>query len=596
VLDHRVYRAAFLPALVAVFVLAFSLSDPPRPATTDQPPLAFDAQRAFGVGAKPVRNSLQELGATFPDRRPGSAGDAGLADRVADYFESTGFVGASRVKRQTYSAETIDGDLDLENVIATREGLSSHTIAVIAHRDAVGGPALAELSGTAALMELGRLFADRDLAKSVMLASVSGGSGGFDGAREALSAAPGPIDAVFVLGDLAGTRARRPFVVPFGSGSAPAPYGLERTVQVALRAELGTNVGRVRGVVQAIRRAVPLSLSEQGAVNGAGAPGVLISSSGERPAAADAPIKFARFAGFGRGTLRALTATLDAEGADPFPDNSGIVVLKRELPTWAVRLVVLAFLLPALLTAFDAFFRVRRRGMRMGAWSLWVASFALPFLVAWGWARGLGLTGAIDTLPAPSVGVPPLESAGWAGMGSVIVVGLGVAFGIRPLMLRGLGRIGDASAGAAAAAIGLLLSLLCLVVWLLNPFAAAVLLPAAHAWLLVCAPERRPPRTVALAALAIGLALPLVVGLYYAQAWDAGTWTAFGLIAGGSLGVGAALSVSAFAALLCATIAVLRARRRLSEPAQEDEHLTTRGPRSYAGPGSLGGTESALRR
>ena len=30
-LDHRVYRAAFLPALVAVFVLAFSLTDPPKP-------------------------------------------------------------------------------------------------------------------------------------------------------------------------------------------------------------------------------------------------------------------------------------------------------------------------------------------------------------------------------------------------------------------------------------------------------------------------------------------------------------------------------------------------------------------------------------
>src|SRR4051812_26546243 len=109
VLDHRVYRAALLPAVVALFVLAFSLTDPPRPATTTQPPLAFDAQRAFGTGARPPRNSLRELGATFPDRRPGSPGDTGLADRVAEYLTSTGF--ASQVRRQTVGAETIDGDV-----------------------------------------------------------------------------------------------------------------------------------------------------------------------------------------------------------------------------------------------------------------------------------------------------------------------------------------------------------------------------------------------------------------------------------------------------------------------------------------------------
>jgi hypothetical protein len=48
-------------------------------------------------------------------------------------------------------------------------------------------------------------------------------------------------------------------------------------------------------------------------------------------------------------------------------------------------------------------------------------------------------------------------------------------------------------------------------------------------------------------------------------------------------------------ACLAALIAIMRARRRVAANA-EPEQLRTRGPVSYAGPGSLGGTESALRR
>src|SRR5919206_5359844 len=84
VLDVRVYRAAFLPALVAVFVAAFSLADRPPPSLSPLAADAFDATVAFGEQAKrPPRNSLAELAARFPDRAPGSGGDAALADRVA---------------------------------------------------------------------------------------------------------------------------------------------------------------------------------------------------------------------------------------------------------------------------------------------------------------------------------------------------------------------------------------------------------------------------------------------------------------------------------------------------------------------------------
>ncbi len=595
VLDHRVYRAAFLPALVALFVVAFSLSDPSKPRTTRLPPLAFDAGRAFA--------SLRELARTFPDRRPGSPGDSGLAGRVAAYFESTGFAKASGVQRRRFAAETVDGATELENVVAVRQGLSNHTVVVLAHRDAVRGPAAAELSGTAAVMELARLLADRDLAKTVVLASVSGGSGGFAGAQQLAQTVPGPVDAVFVLGDVAGTTQRRPFVVPWSDGGSQAPYGLERTAQVALRSELDADPGRVRAAVQAIRRALPLTLGEQGIVNAGGLPAVLISNSGERRPAPDEPIRQRRFAGFGRATLRALTATLDAHASGPLWQGDGVVALRRLVPTWAVRLLVLTLLLPALITAFDAYFRVHRRGLPMGAWTLWTLSFALPFGVAWGWTRLLDGVDAVVALRAPvAAGALPITAAGWLSMASVAVVAAGTAFGLRPLLVRRLSlraRPFDVASGAGAAATGLMLSALVLAVWVVNPYAAAVLLPAAHAWLLVSAPERRLPRAVAIAAVTAGLVLPLGIVAYYAHAWGLGVadglWSAFGLVSGGTLGIAAALTSSLFAAGLCATIAVLRARRRVQASAPE-EHVRTRGPRGYAGPGSLGGTESALRR
>src|SRR4051794_2246003 len=136
VLDHRVYRAAFVPALVALFVVAFSLADPAKPRTTRLAPDAFQVSRAFGAIDPPPAGSLRELAQRFPSRRPGSPGDEGLAARVARTFRSAGFAGPAAIRRDRFSARTIAGTTDLEDVIATRQGISSRAIVVIAHRDA----------------------------------------------------------------------------------------------------------------------------------------------------------------------------------------------------------------------------------------------------------------------------------------------------------------------------------------------------------------------------------------------------------------------------------------------------------------------------
>ncbi|MCW2968731.1 MAG: hypothetical protein JWM71_2503, partial [Solirubrobacteraceae bacterium] len=169
VLDPRLYRAAFVPLLFALVIAAFSLVDRSRPIQTTLAPDAFDGAHAFAT--------LQGLAAQDPVRRPGDAGDQRLARVVEKAFRSafcprTGAArGCSAVSVRDISGRTIDGKRDLETVMATRLGNPGPGVVVVAHRDAAGTGAQAELSGTAALLELARVFAGRSTRRTLTLVS-----------------------------------------------------------------------------------------------------------------------------------------------------------------------------------------------------------------------------------------------------------------------------------------------------------------------------------------------------------------------------------------------------------------------------------------
>jgi hypothetical protein len=198
-LDLRVYRAAFAPAVLAAVITAFSLGSPPRAATTTLAPDAFQGSRAFA--------SLRELAESYPARRPGSPGDEALARDVAAEMRSTGL----QVSSERFNARTIDGERHLTNVVGVRPGsLTSRRIVVIASRDAAARGSDAQLSGTAGLLELARVYGGRALRRTLVLVSTSGGSGGNAGAREFARHPGGPVDAVLVLGDMAGPPSAGP--------------------------------------------------------------------------------------------------------------------------------------------------------------------------------------------------------------------------------------------------------------------------------------------------------------------------------------------------------------------------------------------------
>jgi hypothetical protein len=593
VLDVRVYRTAFLPALVALFIAAFALVDRPAPLTAPLPADAFSGEHAFGADVDPAGESLRGLQRDFPQHGPGTAGDRAMADRVARVFASpddTGGKSPFHVTRMTSQVRTGDGTAQVQTVMATRPGLSNREIVVLADRS---GPGEASLSATAGLLELARVLKTRDLTRTLQLVSTAGGTTGFGGVQAwAKANKNAPIDAVIVLGDLAGTSVHKPWVVSWPGSPRPVPLKLERTAQGALRQETKADPGGPRALGQWVRRALGVTVSGQGPLGAAGMPATLISASGERGPAAHAHVRSSRLERFGQAALRTVSAVDAAQPADSpaIKGPNGIITMRNVLPDWAVRLVIATLLLPALLAALDAFFRARRRRVPVGSPLRRLAAGAVGVLVVWLWLR---LLGAIGVIPAADGPVLPdafaRGASAYAAAGTAVLAGAGLWY-----LARRASRT-DAPTEGHAIAVGLAIVGLTAVVWVGNPYAAALLLPAAHAWPFAAGSWRW--RGIAPAALA-GLTLPLLAVLYLLVALGLNplqlAW-AGELAAAGGYGLWTALALSVVLAVLggLLRISIMRLRDTGEAPSGR---IQTRGPLSYAGPGSLGGTESALRR
>jgi hypothetical protein len=590
-LEPRLYRVAFVPVLLALLVAAFSLQDRPRPIGTTQAPEAFDEIRAD--------DTLTDLARRFPVRRPGDAADTRLAGEIAARLRQTV---PGTVQEHHFQGDTIDGKRDLVDVVATRPGIPGPPIVVVAHRDAAKPGSKAELSATAALLELARVAADGRLRRTITFISTSGGSGGFAGAREEARRLAGRADAVIVLGAVGGAKTRRPFVVSLSDGRGQAPIQLQRTVQAAVRAEVGTDAGAPRALTQWLRMAVPVTVGEQGPFLRAGQPAVLLSSSGERPPPAGDPIRDGRLRRFGRSALRVLYA-LDNFRDLAAPPRDDLVIRGKVLPGWAIRLLVGSLLLPPLLMGIDALARLRRRREPLWAWGVWTLSAGVPFLLACLFAVLLALVGLISVAPGAPIPAEGLHGGGGAIVAFVAIL-LVFALGwlvARPALLHASGaarvRKREPDAAGATVAVGLTTVVVAAALWVGNPYAAALVVPAAHLWFWALTPDLRLPRPASLALVALALAPLLVVALVDARAFGLdlphGVWFWTLLVAGGHVPIGSWVLWSLLWG--CAVAAGLVAIRRRRPRDDEPDEVTVRGPVTYAGPGSLGGTGSALR-
>jgi hypothetical protein len=308
-----------------------------------------------------------------------------------------------------------------------------------------------------------------------------------------------------------------------------------------------------------------------------------------------------RLGDMGRAALRSISA-LDARAPSQRHPRAEVYVARKIVPGWAVRLVVGALIFPVLIAAVDGLARARRRRHPVGMWLTWVLTGAVPFAAALGFAFFLRLVGLTPSLP-PAAAPPsavPVEGAALGVLGAVALVFAVGWLALRPVALHLASVRGDRSSPGAAAALTLVLVGVTVAVWAFNPFAAALLLPALHAWLLVTAPELPMRRPAALGVVALTLLPGALVTLYYMLALGIGPlklpWYALTLAVGGQVGLPALLAWCVLLGCLVSVVAIVRARDPRRPTDADDERPAIRGPLTYAGPGSLGGTESALRR
>jgi hypothetical protein len=602
-IEPRIYRAAFVPALFAVVLVMFSLESRPRPLPQGlAADVLFDGEQA-AVEAR-------EIAADQPDRTAGSRGDEATAGVVRRAFADSGF--AVELQRFEHHGR------ELMNVIGRRAGRSRRQILVIAARDAAGVPdAAGSAADTAALNEVARVFAGRPSRKTLVLASVDGSALGDAGVTRLLAESDGPelVDGVLVVSGLGVGGEAKPTVVPWGNDTTRAGIGLQRTVADSIRQELGPPAAGASPAGQLARLAFPLGIGGQG---------VLLADGELSDTAAGEPVDEERLGGLGRATLRSITA-LDLGPAPERGPRTYVTVMSQVMPGWVLAVLAATLILPAVAASIDAFARARRRRASVRQWLLWIAAGVLPFLIGLGLAELLALVNATPEPPPSPVapGLYPLDAAAVATLGVVAAAVASSWVALRHFAgptgrkldaaagsgaratgsnaTAGLGGAIDAAGAASGAgvAVALVLSAAAVALWLIDPFAALVAVPAVHLWMLATVVDPPPRRRVRIGLVAGGLVLPALLAIYelFVLGVDplSGAWYLLLLVLGGQLGLVEVVVGATFVAVFGSVLAIVR--RSTPAPGGVDPVApTTRGPLSYAGPGSLGGTDSALRR
>jgi hypothetical protein len=588
-IDIRIYRAFSVLTLLTLVVVMFSLQERPSALTSTLAPDAFDARGAYGT--------LGEITERYPDRRPGSEADRALGTMAESRLKDLGY----ETSRDQFSAEADDESVPMENVTGVLSGPSDRQVVVLAHRDSSERPGGSSAASTAVLLELARAVAAVRHSKTFLFASIDGGEADSAGSRRFAShyAEKGKVEAVLVLDDLAAAHLRRPYLVPWSTNSRRGSLQLLRTADAALERELGTGGGSQSAFGQFVRQAWPLTLREQGPLVSAGLDAVTMTARGEVPRSAGSDsldgISRVFLLGFGKAALSTVLALDSAPRLERSP--SGYVVLGRQLlPKWAVSLLVLGLLIPPFAAAVDGFARARRRGHPILHWIRWTLAAGVPFLVVSVAAQALQL---VEWLPdTSSAALAPVTRSSFAeaapAVGALALLFALSWWVVRRRLAGGEVKLGKPDAPEAAVALTLVLSVGLLLVWSGNPFAALLLIPVLHLCLLTALPEGPNRRLLLAGTVAAALLLPAIVLLYYGTRLDMGldpTRYVLLLIAGEGSVWGVMLrSLVAGSLVLAVFIALAR-----TEPERPTE-ITVRGPSTYAGPGSLGGTRSALRR
>ncbi|HXV52956.1 MAG TPA: hypothetical protein VD765_06980 [Solirubrobacterales bacterium] len=563
-IDLRLYRLSFIPALLAVVIAMFSLEGVPDALQPVDPPTTFEGDRAAGVA--------RQIASAAPDRTPGSAGDEAIADLVRSRFDE---VPAGAVSEQTLEG-THDGEqVALRNVLLTLPGEAGETIVVTAGRDSArGAGAATSAAATGILVELANALRVSH-EKTYVLASTSGSSVGADGIRALIDNLPerDSIEAVIVISQPGAEDRRPPYVVATSDAETSPNAQLVRTAEGTVGIQAAATTPTEGAFTQLARLAVPSGIGDQAPLIGDGIDAVAISSAGERPLAGEQAeaLSGASVDQFGRAIQSAVDALDDAVEAPVHGPGAYLELGENLLPGWALALLAATLILPALVAAVDACARAARRELGIGTAFAWGAARSLPLIGGLAALYALALVGAIPRPPFPFD--PGLYELGARAVISFVIMLAAVAatawFLRSPLAARRAPEVAPSALGALAA-------LSCALIWLVNPYLALFAAPAAHVWVLASSDRLRGPLPVS-AGAALACVLPVAALLAVAEALGLGIdapWTFTLMVADGQIGLLTMVAAAFLAGTLIALVALAFRRRGSRAPADAQESST----------------------
>lgn len=428
-IDLRIWRTALLAAPLALVVAMFSLQDGPKPLQPELPPDSFDSQAATTLAA--------DLSAQFPDPKPGSEADAGMADVVSARFQA---IPSAEVAEQRFDASIEGEDVELRNLLVTLPGQSERQIALIAQRDAADGSGAATSTvSTAALLEIAAGFSGASHEKTLVFVSTDGGSAGALGARRFVSdySERDLLDAAIVLSQPAAPAPAPPFVIPWSTGPQSTGAALAETANVTLSEQAEEPAGDPGPVTELLRLAIPSGLGDQGPLIEAGLDSVRVSSAGELPLPPelDRPdeVNPRTLGSFGRATLSLILALDAADGPIEHGPDAYVGLAGNLLPGWALAMMALVLLAPLGIASVAAIAAAASplQAARAVSWVLLrAAPFALGLLTVYLFA----FVGLIASPEFPFY--PPAEGLGTGG--TIGVVMAFAVFGAATFLLRPL--------------------------------------------------------------------------------------------------------------------------------------------------------------
>lgn len=587
--DPRIYRAAFLPAVAAFVVLMFSLA--PVPGGLEQPIAlpTFD-----GNSAARTARSIAE---SAPERQPGSEGDRAIADLVEERF---GEIEGGNVTTDDFDSSFRGDDVSLRNVLLTLPGASEHTVLVVAGRDSADGPGTASsAAATAILLGLADDLADSRRDRTVVLASTDGDSEGGRGVRELISALPDPeaVEASIVISQPGVRDPAPPFVIASNNSVGSVSAQLIETARSITANAFGLRQETEGPWSGLARLAVPLGLGEQAILQGEGIESVALSSAGERrlPASEDTAENVSNSTLEASG-VSALTLILSLDDAErPLIDDPGTYIRLGDnlIPGWTLSLLAIALLAPALLAAGDTWARELRNDWRTRRSVFWALERGLLPLGALFLVYVLGLTGLI---PDPAFPFDPARYEAGAEA-PVVAVAIAAVVGLIALLVRPLRTPLDLEPHTLAAAGGVMTGVSILGIWMLNPFLALLLAPAAHVWLLAARAAGPAPRGVIGAVALLALVPSAIAFATVASQLDLGgsaPWHLVLLIVNGQIGFLLSVLWCLMIGGLIACFAAAGARSAALGADTPRQRVTGTG--GHAGPGALGSIPSSLPR